>query len=212
MKDLVRVTRKLVLKENDMGFVGKNMVHSIEYEKSKKDRQLLKIEVSVPPRNSVLVIMKNPSTTCDNKKLPRGHYKITKKTEKVTCHIDRTTGRVLRKLKNYGYDEITIINLYSLYVSNPSNVNTYYYSGKTPRIFNENNLRIDNILKSFRGEVICAWGSPNGIRKPEYDKQIDYIYTLFTNGHNLLEYDPICKSKPFISKQKTYPPHGLTWK
>lgn len=192
-----------------MSFDGKNKVHSIYYEKTNTDRQFLKIKLKVNPSKSVLVIMKNPSTTCNN--LQNGNYTISRYTDMAKCHIDRSTGKVLRKLKNI-YDEINIINLYSLYDSKPSGVDAYYYgSNRTPAIFCQNNLRICSFLNSYSGDVICAWGKANGIRQGDYDKQIKCIESLFNNNHNLLEYEP--KSKCFISRTDTkYPPHGLTWK
>ena len=110
-----------------MGFVGKNKVYSIEYNKSRIDRQMLKIKVNSTPQNCVLVIMKNPSTTCNN--MSNGNQTITSYQQKSKCHIDRTTGKILRKLINK-YEEIVILNLYSKYDSNPVCINNFYYSWK----------------------------------------------------------------------------------
>lgn len=193
-----------------MGFVGKNKVDRVEYYKSQTDRQFLKINVKFPPiKDKVLVVMKNPSTTCNN--LNNGSGIITSYSDKAKCHIDRTTGKVLRKLKN-SYDEIIVLNLYSLYNSSPKNINVYYYgSGAIPTIFRDNNKFVRKYLNLYSGDVICAWGRPNGIENAYYDKQINYVTSLFnTNHHNLLEYDSA--RKKFINwTRNNYPPHGLTW-
>lgn len=193
-----------------MGFIGNNCVNSIEYEKTGIDRRILRIEVRKPSKNKVLVIMKNPSSTCDNGFLPIGKNTITTYSDKAKCHIDRTTGKVLRKLKGT-YDEIFVLNLYSLYDSNPLNVDSYYYgNASTPIILNLNNTKVQTFINSFKGDVICAWGKANGIRQPEYNNQIKNISSFFNANHNLLEYDPTSKS--FINRTASmYPPHGLIW-
>lgn len=194
-----------------MGFVGNNKVHLIEYNKSRIDRQFLRIEINNAISSHVVVIMKNPSTTCNNSFLPIGTNTISKYRDKSKCHIDRTTGIVLRKLSAM-YDEIFILNLYSLFDSQPSNVDMFYYgSGILPSNFSCNNLQIQNFLSTYKGDVICAWGQNNGIRQPEYDNQINRINSFFNMNHNLLEYD--CSTCTFIRRTMTmYPPHGLVWK
>ena len=192
-----------------MGFIGRNSVYSVEYTKSRMDRPFLKILVNSNTQNTVLVIMKNPSTTCNN--CPNGTQIITTYSSKANCHIDKTTGRVLRKLTPI-YDEIIVLNLYSLYASNPTSVNSYYYgNGAIPAIMGNNNNFIQNYLQSYKGDIICAWGKSNGISQPQYDNQITLINSFFNSQHVLKEYDPTTRG--FINRTTNkYPPHGLTWK
>lgn len=198
-----------------MGFIGRNSVYSIEYYKSTSDhREFLRIVVNSQPTSKVLVIMKNPSKTCDN--LPHGHNIITTYSDKNKCHIDRTTGKILRKLKNR-YDEITIINLYSLYDPDPKNVNAYYYaSGNNPtQLMYLNNQCVSSFLSFYSGDVICAWGNYYGIKKTNYDNQINYVVNLLSGSvnYNLLEYN--LTTQTFVSvnfNSNLYPLHGLKWK
>lgn len=196
-----------------MGFIGRNLVKEIEYNKSsvgtKDYRDYLRISVNNPPKTKVVVIMKNPSATCNNQQ--NGQHTITSYNNKAKCHIDRSTGRVLRKLKGT-YDEIYILNLYSLFEPKPLEVNKYYYkSGSTPTMFNSNNIKVQSFLNSFSGDVICAWGKANGIRQLEYDNQINRITSFFNTNHNLLEYDQTSNSF-VVRTQSMYPPHGFNWK
>ena len=194
-----------------MGFVGRNNVFNIEYYKMNKHRKFLKITVNQYVNSQVAVIMKNPSTTCSN--LPNGKHKINLYADKKKCRIDRSTGKVLRKLRER-YDEIIILNLYSLYDKDPKNVNNYYYISNynSANLMNSNNNFIRKILSSYKGDVICAWGNSNGISINNYYNQIMYVSSLFTNNHNLLEYDS--RAKKFITRNhnNNYPAHGLTWK
>lgn len=194
-----------------MGFVGRNTVYSVEYSKTTRNRYFLRITINQIVKKRVLVIMKNPSTTCDN--MPNGNnIKTSSYNDLSKCHIDRTTGKVLRKLKSL-YDEIVVLNLYSLYETKPSRLNNYYYHpfNKNPAFFQKNNGSISNYLSTYCGDVICAWGFPNGIYSKQYRKQVSYVNSLFQSNHNLLEYDiKICS---FIKRTNNlFPAHGLTWK
>lgn len=188
-----------------MGFVGRNEVFSIEYCKTNKHRFFLRLVVNQNPQNRVVVVMKNPSATCIN--CPNGHNLIVRFSDKAKCKIDRTTGKVLRKLQQ-SYDEIIILNLYSLYDKNPQGINSYY--GKIKRTgYHLNNACLRMVLDSYSGEIICAWGQPNGINIKQYNSQINFINSLFNRNHKLLEYGP--GHRNFTIKQSNYPPHGLTW-
>lgn len=192
-----------------MGFTKNNAVYSVEYNKSIYDRQFLRIKKYPTTNNPVVVIMKNPSKTCNN--MPSGNQIITKKASLKKCHIDRTTGIVLRKLFYLGYDEIIILNLYSYYSTNPLNINSVYYSPNTlPNIFYQNNNLITYFLNNYRGNIICAWGSNSGIQLNGYNSQINTIMTAFNSNHNLLEFD--ATTKAFLQLSSVYPLHGLKWK
>lgn len=197
-----------------MGFIGKNYAESIEYVKSTNHREFLRITLKNQPSSKVLVIMKNPSKTCDNKCLPIGNHMITKYFEKAKCHIDATTGKVLRKLKSI-YDEIMVINLYSLYDPKPKNVNTYYYGTgiNSAQLSLSNDNYISSVLNNYSGDIICAWGNNRGINKTNYDAQVNFVTSQFNNTHNLKQYDPSTRSfVPFNPKSHKYPPHGFVWK
>lgn len=194
-----------------MGFVGRNNVFNIEYYKMNRHREFLKITINQHVNSQVVVIMKNPSTTCIYS--PNGNQIIRSYSGKKECRIDRSTGKVLRKLRGV-YDEIIILNLYSLYDKNPKNVNSYYYinNHNSAYFMNSNNNFIRKFLSSYKGDVICAWGNNNGISINNYYNQIMYVSSLFTNNHNLFEYDS--GRKQFIKRNhnNNYPAHGLTWK
>lgn len=196
-----------------MGFIGINNVFDVSYNKTITHREYLNIKIKKYPTSKVLVIMKNPSTTCNNNFLPVGNYVISTYTEKARCHIDRTTGKVLRKLNKY-YDEITIINLYSLYTPYSENINTYYYKGgaNTAQLMLSNNNYIASILNNYSGDIICAWGGNKGIYKNKYDKQIAFVVSLFNNNSTLFEYDPSTKGfRNYNQTTNKYPLHGLKW-
>ncbi len=196
-----------------MGFVGKNATISIDYCKSKRHRYFLRIVINQTPGNRVLVIMKNPSATCINQ--ADGHHAINTWTERSKCRIDRTTGKVLRKIKGLGvYNEIIILNLYSLYDANPHNVNRYYYGGRRiNRQIIKNNQCLRRIISNYTGDIICAWGKSNGINKEKYDKQIDFVKSLVNSASVLMEYDPLlCGFVPLGNTSNHYPLHGLNWK
>lgn len=197
-----------------MGFVGRNYADTIEYSKTTTHREFLKITLNNPHTSKVLVIMKNPSTTCNNNYLHVGNHTITKYSEKAKCHIDRTTGKVLRKL-NQIYGEIMIINLYSLYDSNTQNVNNYYYGFgcNSATLLSSNNNYISSFLKNYSGDIICAWGENSGINKTDYDKQVDFVTKCFNPSHNLIQYDSSTQTfVPFYHSLHQYPLHGLVWK
>lgn len=202
-----------------MGFSNKNKVNSIIYIKHNNHRYFLKLIVNLKPSpKTVVVIMKNPSKTCDNmNNTGFGPKIISDHATKAKCHIDRTTGIVLRKLKAkpYNYDKIIVLNLYSLYDSKPANVEIYYYGNKrrTRSLLFWDNLSVSMFLKIYSGDVICAWGKPNGINKNGYDNQINYVNTLLNKRqHNLLEYD--LKKQRIVARNtaNAYPLHGLGWK
>lgn len=192
-----------------MGFVGKNTVYSVEYSKAANNRYFLRITINKIVKKRVMVIMKNPSTTCDN--MANGNnVKISSYRDFYKCHIDRTTGKVLRKLKSL-YDEIVVLNLYSLYETKPSRLNNYYYHpfNKNPASFQRNNGSISSYLSAYYGDVICAWGRSNGINSQAYIKQVLYVNSLFQSNHTLLEYD--IKTCSFIKRTNNlFPVHGLT--
>ncbi len=194
-----------------MGFVGKNAVVCVKYCKENRHRYFLSIVINQNPRNKVLVIMKNPSTTCNN--MPDGLNEIINYAERAKCHIDRTTGKVLRKIKNMGaYDEIIILNLYSLYDKYPCKVNTYYYNSAQMRYqMTKNKQCLRRIISNYKGDIICAWGEANGINKAQYDAQTQYVISLANNAHVLKEYDS-AKQKFVQFLNNGYPLHGLKWK
>ena len=195
-----------------MGFTGRNGVSSVQYIKDNNHRLFLRMVANavLKPR-VVLVIMKNPSKTCNN--LPNSIQNsrvISSYKDKAKCHIDRTTGRLLRKL-NSSYDEIIVLNLYSLYTPSPVIVNNYYYlTNKHYKNFQTNNNYIASFLKLYSGDVICAWGGPNGINKNAYDSHLHFINSLFTKQHTLKEYDNI---RGLVSRKNnnTYPLHPFAW-
>lgn len=228
-----------------MGFVGKNDVESVAYFKSvghrfylrmtllKKDYQQKNSEIDI--KECVLVIMKNPSTTCDN--LDEGIQIFNDKKNKRKSHTDKTTTNVLKKIKQgvtitsvqggsqsniVIFKKIIVLNLYSFYYSKSSGVDAYYYgTPNLPPLFAVNNSILEHILSKYKGDVICAWGDNSKIRKVEYDNQVKSIQQILSNNTNLnlLKYDT--QNRNFIDINNTirnnpttpiYPEHGFNWK
>ena len=102
--------------------------------------------------------------------------------DRKKCRIDRTTGNVYRKLVGLGYEDIFILNLYSLYESNSARCCSYYYHGKRTAIPIIINYYICKIISNFfkNADFICAYGQPDGFKseKEKYDNQINVIITL----------------------------------
>lgn len=193
-----------------MGFVGRNKVFSVTYNKTKKHRYSLIINTNNTNTNPVIVIMKNPSSTCKN--MLNSGSPLTSYTMMAKCHIDRTTGRVLRFLSiTYKYDLIITLNLYSFYDSKSSEVQRYYY-GSSKRSFTKIDNNIRAILTAYpAAPIICAWGNNHDITKLNYDSRITQVYNLL-NTRNLLQYDILAKSIiPYTHKGGVYPVHGYNW-
>ena len=191
-----------------MGFIGNNAADSITFYKNNQFRYYLEINVSSNPSNPVIVIMKNPSSTCNN--LQANISTITSYADKKKCHIDRTTGRVYRFLKNQ-YDKIIILNLYALYTPNSAVVSAYY-SAQISNLHNQNDSTISKVLASNSTvPVIFAWGANSAIPKDLYDSRIKTVVNMI-KSKTLLQYDINQKLLiPYRPSQK-YPPHGLMWK
>lgn len=196
-----------------MGFIGKNAAKSIVFCKNNGFRYYLEINVSSNPVKPVIVIMKNPSSTCNN--LQANNNTITSYIDKKKCHIDRTTGRVYRFLKNQ-YDKIIILNLFALYTPYPSVVGSYYFGPASNSHHQKdliiNNTKINNTLKSNpTAPIICAWGANSAIPQKPYNSCIMTIEGMIKN-RTLLQYDINQRSLIAYHPSKNYPPHGLMWK
>lgn len=193
-----------------MAFVGKNNVHNVQYTKIGNHRFFLKITVNRTPKRRVVLILKNPSTTCNN--MPDGTMnKISSFSCKKLCHIDRTTGKLLRKLKT-AYDEIIVLNLYSLYSPNPVAVCNFYYKTTASSILYLllNNLYILSTLNNYSGDIICAWGRPNGIPLSEYRSQINFVKGIIQNKkYRKFEYNR--RTNSFVRFHSNYPPYPFSW-
>lgn len=187
-----------------MGFVGRNNAHEVIYDKTPNERFLLVINEKAVPRESIIVMMKNPSTTCIN--MNDGYNSITTHKDRKNCRIDRTTGNVYRILKKLSYDQVVVLNLYALYSSHPSAIKTHYSGNYNFSI--ENNY-ILSVLNQFpNSDILCAWGKSNGILKSDYNLRIQSVRSLFIT-RNLMEYDKT--SGQIINLVSKYPLHGLMW-
>lgn len=195
-----------------MGFVGKNYAYQVEYDSISGHRFLLHIKAKKVTSRSITVIMKNPASTCDN--MPLGKNIFSKYKDRKLCHTDRTTTNVYRKLVKLHYDDIYIINLYSMYGKNSKNVCNYYYGQKQNlQMINTNNNKI--LTYNLPKNIVCAFGSPCGFssNKKMYDNQINAILNIFQKC-NLFEYDNKTNNLVHyhISHPIVYPLHGLAWK
>ena len=192
-----------------MSFINSNIANSIFYNKSSFYRYRLEINTVQFPSNPVIVIMKNPSTTCDN--LPDGTHTIQSYSDRKKCHTDRTTGRVYRLLKTK-YDKIIILNLFPFYSTNTIHVNNHYVHNSS-NAFITNDLEIASVLKSYpQADIVCAWGGKSQIAKTIYDFRTKNISAMLAN-RNLYQYDTSAKSLISYNIGQTNPPlHGLQWK
>lgn len=191
-----------------MSFINSNTAYSIVYNKSVFYRYRLEINTVQFPSNPVIVIMKNPSTTCDN--LPNGTHTIHSYSDRKKCHTDRTTGRVYRYLKNQ-YDKIIILNLFPCYATNTINVNNHYVNN-TSNAFIANDLEIASVLNSYpQADIVCAWGGKSQIDTNLYNHRIQNVSAMLVN-RTLYQYDTAKKSLISYNIGQTSPLHGLQWK
>lgn len=204
-----------------MAFIGPNFINMAYNSKKKfrnpKFRYKLKISLNNNSTNKIIVIMKNPSTTCDNVGGVISNYKT-----KKNCHVDRSTGNILRKIKNTtNYDEIIIYNLYPIYGTTPQVVKDFYYTPNQrngQHLLSRYNKFLRKQLSKLQGtDIICAWGRPNGIKKSDYNTQIHSVLSYIDKTTNkFLQYD-LKKNKftPLILTQyreDLQPLHGSKWK
>ncbi len=205
-----------------MGFTGRNSALRIEYSKviihnTLSFRFALTIKTTSKIKKEIIVIMKNPSSTCLN--LEDGINVSTTSSSKLRkSRIDRTTGYVYRFLKNH-YKRIIILNLYPIYSSNPIDVNAYYHLNNNIVSISINDTFISQTLKKYPyADIACAWGGPNGINNNDYDARIGKIFSII-GKRNTLQYDITSKQLVQYSYQQqnqnkkcVYPLHGLKWR
>lgn len=185
-----------------MGFVGRNKAIKIKGIKKGNFRYALQIDSGMI-KKTIIVIMKNPSTTFNNV----NQQQITKYCDRKNCHIDRTTGNVYRFLKN-SYKRIIVLNLFSAYSTQASALNKIYNLNYN---FATENSEIQKILRAFpNAPIVCAWGQPSGINKALYNQRISDVLNVLS-GKKLLEYKKGLLI-PFIFNSIPYPLHGLKWK
>ena len=185
-----------------MGFVGRNKAIKIKGVKKGNFRYALQIDSGIN-KKSIIVIMKNPSTTFNN--VNQQH--ITKYCDRKNCHIDRTTGNVYRFLKN-SYKKIIVLNLFSAYSTQASALNRIY---NLKYNFATEDSEIQKALRTFpNAPIICAWGQPSGIDKTLYNQRISDVLNVLS-GKKLLEYKN-GRLITFIFNSNSYPLHGLKWK
>ena len=185
-----------------MGFIGRNSAYSIQYNKTASERFWLEINATSNPSKPIIVIMKNPSATCIN--MAHGTCTISGYSQLKRCRIDRTTGKVYRRLKK-NFDKIIILNLFSIYSTATATINS------APGNITTNDTEITNILnKYFDSPVICAWGDNSQISPITYRLRVQAIRHII-NHRFLLQYDK--KTQLFIPYVfgMSYPKHGLTW-
>lgn len=195
-----------------MGFVGRNNLHQAMCKKKKECKTIFRYKldmiVNMNGQRTIIVIMKNPSTTMDNVKSSILNY-----SDKRKSHIDRTTGNVLRKLISMNYDRIVVLNLFPIYATNPMEINKYYAS---------NNIKLDKYNKFLRRQIlkynnvpiVCAWGNASSINLTMYRNQIQKVYQMLNLlNSNIFCYDNMTgKLIPYNFNNNLYPLHGLCWK
>jgi hypothetical protein len=162
-------------------------------------RYFIKIPFSHNPKNKILVIMKNPSSA-------------------ETHKSDPTMGKVLKVLYHKGYDEVSIVNLFSFSSTTPIPMVKYCYSHNDglKRVIG---LRNDEIIKSFINnyeKVIIAWGKyPKNSKATSEEKA---MLNKFIVNYKIRISQVMNMLKPkkiyfinSIAKGGIYPLHGLRW-
>ena len=161
--------------------------------------------------------MKNPSNTC-----LKASWRVSTYEERKKCHIDATTGKLLRKLKSVGYyDELIIYNLYPIYGANSKAVRQFYYGNnqqKGTRLLKKYNKFLRKQLSKLRNtDFVCAWGAPNGIKAKDYNEQIHFVLSCIDKTtNNFLQFDLMQNKFTPLQimeyKKNLQPLHGLRWK
>lgn len=147
-------------------------------------RYLLRIPLKNSENKKVLVIMKNPS---------KANNKIS----------DLTIDRVLTFCNSEGYSEVSIMNLFSYYSTNPTKIKNLIDDGK---IDDAIGIKTDRIMKEIINEVdeiIVAWGGNSINREKHYKNRIKQV-TNIIKGKDIYYVQS-------ISEDTYYPRHAQVW-
>lgn len=148
------------------------------------ERYLLTVPLKNNNGKKILVIMKNPSKA--NKDIS-----------------DRTINNVIKFCFKKGYDEVSIMNLFSYYSTDPKGITKLIDEGKYAQAVGKQNNHI--LLSTIKNvdRVIVAWGGNSINRERYYKKRIKEVLEII-EGENLFYVES-------NSKNGLYPKHAQVW-